>query len=58
MVMMADSGEVSWSELGEGEEDQGSEGELDEHVYAGDEEGESEVEMPRAEHPFVVLGED
>lgn len=45
---------MSWSEVREEKENQGGEGELDQHVHAGREQWEMEVEMVGREHPFVV----
>lgn len=47
---------VSGAELGEEEEDEGGECELDNHVETCCEEREVEVEMFGVEHPFIVLG--
>lgn len=46
--------ETDGTEVGECKEDEGGEGELDDHMEASGEEGEVEVEVLGGEHPFVV----
>lgn len=49
--------EADGAEVREGKKDEGGKRELDEHVQAGGEEGEVEVEVLRGEHPFVIDGD-
>lgn len=53
--MWVGDGVVAGAEVWQEEEDGGGESELHQHMEAGCEEGEVEVEVFGVEHPFVIL---
>lgn len=60
MVALVDGGfaeEADGTEVREGKEDKGGEGELDNHMEASGKKREVEVEVVGGEHPFIVDGD-